>query len=122
MTGLHVAGVGVGAGGTLRGITLAGVGVGAPRIEGFAGALAVGGTDVHGLVVAPAYFRIIEGGQMRGVNISAFNDVRGTEQGLAIAIFNYARVLDGCQIGLLNYAGNKSGLSRLLPILNCAGI
>jgi hypothetical protein len=53
------------------------------------------------------------------VNISAFNDVRGMQQGLAIGIFNYARTLDGVQVGLLNYAGNKSRL-RLLPLLNVA--
>lgn len=120
LTGIQVAGVGMGAGGTLRGISVAGVGIGAPRIEGFAGALAVGAAEMHGLAVAPAYLRIASDGRMRGVNVSAFNDVRGIQQGLAIGIFNYARVLDGFQLGLLNYAANKPRGTRLLPILNHA--
>jgi hypothetical protein len=53
------------------------------------------------------------------VNVSAFNNIRGTQQGLAIGIFNYARSLDGVQVGLLNYAGNKSH-ARLLPVFNYA--
>jgi len=56
---------------------------------------------------------------MRGVNISAFNNVRGTQQGLAIGIFNYARSLDGVQVGILNYAANKRS-GKLLPIVNFA--
>ncbi len=75
---------------------------------------------MRGVVIAPLYFRIANGGQMRGVNLSAYNDVRGTQRGLAIALFNYARNLDGVQLGLLNYAGNKSRGTRLLPIINYA--
>ena len=82
--------------------------------------MAVGAEDVRGLVIAPAYFRIANGGQMRGVNISAYKNVRGTQRGLAIGIFNYARTLDGLQIGLLNYARNKPRGTRLLPIVNFA--
>lgn len=120
VTGVQVAGIGIGAGGTLKWISVAGIGVGASRIEGLAVASAVGGENVRGLVIAPIYFRIANGGRMNGVNVSAFNNVRGTQQGLAIGIFNYARSLDGLQIGLLNYAGNKRGGTRLLPIANYA--
>lgn len=118
-TGVQVAGIGIGAGGTLKWVSIAGVGIGAPRIEGVAVAAAVGSQQVRGFVFAPAYFKIADNGRMKGVNISAFNDVRGMQQGLAIGIFNYARTLDGVQVGLLNYAGNKSGL-RLLPLVNIA--
>jgi hypothetical protein len=41
------------------------------------------------------------------------------QQGVAIGIFNKARVLDGLQIGLLNYAGNKTH-AKVLPIFNYA--
>lgn len=120
VTGVQVAGIGIGAGGTLKWLSVAGIGIGAPRIKGLAVASAVGSQQVEGIVVAPFYFRIADAGQMRGVNISAYNDVRGTQRGLAIGIFNFARTLDGVQIGLLNYAGNKSRGARLLPILNYA--
>ena len=119
VTGVQLAGIGIGSGGTLKWVSVAGVGVAAPRIEGVAIAAGVGGEDVRGLVIAPIYFRIANGGRMSGVNVSAFNNVRGTQQGLAIGIFNYARSLDGVQVGILNYAGNKRR-GRLLPIVNYA--
>lgn len=120
VTGVQLAGIGIGAGGTLKWVSVAGIGVGAPRIEGVAIASAVGGENVRGLVIAPIYFRIANGGRMNGLNVSAYNNVRGTQQGLAIGIFNYARSLDGVQLGLLNYAGNKRRGTRLLPIVNYA--
>jgi hypothetical protein len=120
VTGVQIAGVGIGAGGTLKWVSLAAVGIGAPRIEGLAIASAVGGQDVRGIVLAPVYFKIVNGGRMNGLNVSAWNDVRGIQQGLAIGIFNYAHTLDGVQIGLLNYAGNKRRGTRLLPLVNYA--
>lgn len=120
VTGLQIAGIGIGSGGTLKWVSIAGIGVGAPNIEGAVIATVVGAQQVRGLVLAPAYFRISEAGRVNGVNVSAFNDVRGTQQGLAIGIFNYARELDGVQLGLLNYAANKPRGTRLLPVLNFA--
>jgi len=120
VTGVQVAGIGIGAGGTLRYLSIAGAGIGASAIEGIAIASAVGTEDARGLIIAPLYFRVSSAGRMKGVNLSAYNDVRGTQQGLAIALFNYARTLDGLQVGLLNYAGNKSRGTRLLPIVNFA--
>lgn len=117
MTGVQVAGLGVGAGGTLKWVSVAALGVGAPRIEGVAIASAVGGQDIRGFVFAPAYFRITNEGEMRGVNISAFNNVRGLQRGLAIGLFNFAHTLDGVQLGVLNYAGNKRH-GKLLPLVN----
>lgn len=122
VNGVQVAGIGIGAGGTLRWLSVAGIGIGAPNIEGIAIATAVGGQRVRALVIAPAYFRIAQDGVVNGLNISAFNHVRGTQQGLAIGIFNYARQLDGVQLGLLNYAANKPRGTRLLPIFNYARI
>ena len=120
VTGITIAGAGIGAGGTLKYASLAIGGIGASRIEGVAAATAVGAEHVRGLVIAPGYFRIANGGEMRGVNLSAYNNVRGLQRGLAIGIFNYARSLDGLQVGVLNYARNKPKGTRLLPIVNFA--
>ena len=119
VTGVQLAGVGIGAGGTLRWLSIAGIGVGAPRIEGVALASAIGAESARGLIVAPFYFKIQKYGRMNGVNVSAYNDIRGTQQGLAIGLFNYARTLDGVQIGILNYAANKRS-AKLLPLINYA--
>ena len=120
VTGVQLAGIGIGAGGTLKWVSIAGAGIGAPRIEGLAVAAGVGSENVHGVVIAPIYFKIANGGRMRGLNISAYNDIRGTQQGLVIGLFNSARTLDGLQIGILNYAGNKSRGTRILPLFNYA--
>jgi hypothetical protein len=100
-------------------LSVAGIGIGAPSIRGVAIASAVGSEDVRGLVVAPVYFKIANHGSMRGVSVSAFNNIKGTQRGLAIGILNIARSLDGVQLGLLNYAGNKRH-AKLLPIINYA--
>ena len=53
--------------------------------------------------MAPAYFKIADGGTLRGVSVSAFNNVRRSQRGLTI--------------GLLNIARNKKPFS-VLPLLN----
>jgi hypothetical protein len=115
--------VAIGSGGTLAGINLAGLAMGAPEVKGINAALIVGGTQVTGLSIAPAYFRIkgISGEAqptMTGVSISAFNHIEGVQKGLTIGIFNYAHKVKGLQLGLLNYnRSNPKGL-RWLPIFN----
>jgi len=79
--------------------------------------LGAGGEDVRGLVIAPGYFKVIEGGSMRGVAVSAFNNIRGTQHGLTIGILNIADELHGLQVGLINIARNKRSFS-VLPIVN----
>ena len=120
MEGVQLAGIAIGSGGPLRWLSIAGIGIGASSIEGAAIATTVGAHNVSGFVLAPAYFRIQETGTMNGFNVSAFNHVKGTQQGLALGILNYARVIDGVQVGILNYAANKSPGTRLLPIINIA--
>jgi hypothetical protein len=133
VTGLAVTGLGVGAGGTLegvfltgggvgagtalRGVAVAGLGVGSPRIQGVAVALGVGGWEVDGLVVAPAYFRVTEGGRITGAVISAYNDIRGAQNGLAIGLVNIADELHGVQVGVINIARNKDRFP-VLPLVN----
>ncbi|MDP2956784.1 MAG: hypothetical protein Q8N53_10205 [Longimicrobiales bacterium] len=103
--GIGVGGVGLGSGGDIEGLMIGGVGLGA------------GGHDVRGLLVAPAYFKIEDGGTLRGVSVSAFNNVRGSQRGLTIGLLNIADELHGLQVGVLNIARNKKSFS-VLPLLS----
>jgi len=118
-TGLLVGGLAAGAGDTLNGVGLSLLGVGAGnRIKGIAvGGAGVGSTNLTGLAVAGGYSRI-DDGRLRGVSAAAYNDVRGTQHGLTIGIYNYTRQLNGVQIGLLNVARNNPQWARILPVLN----
>src|SRR5690606_4169194 len=81
IVGLAIGGVGVGAGGGITGLALAGGGVGSPRIRGAVLSLiGAGSQDAKGVVIAPAYFRIADDGIIRGVSVSAFNDIRGEQR------------------------------------------
>jgi hypothetical protein len=62
--------------------------------------------------------RIENEGEHTGVNISAFNHIKGTQTGLAIGIFNYAHNLKGVQIGLVNYVRDNPEYFKVLPIIN----
>lgn len=116
--GLTVAGIGVGAGSSVEGITIAGIAAGAPRVRGLVASLMAGGQNVKGALLAPAYVRIQRDGSLTGFSLSAFNQIKGTQHGLTLGVFNFARELHGVQIGLLNYAGNNHGIAKLLPFVN----
>lgn len=116
--GILIGGLGVGSGDELDGLAIAGLGAGAPRVHGVVIAPFAGGEDFTGLALAPAYFRVTEGGTLHGVSASAFNQIRGAQHGLTIGIVNYAHQLHGIELGLLNFAGNNHGLARWLPIVN----
>jgi hypothetical protein len=103
MHGLALGGAGVGVGGTMRGVIVAGGGAGL--------------TNGRGLVIAPGYFRVEEAGSFHGVSVSAFNDIRGSQRGLAIGLINIANELHGLQVGLVNIARNKDSFS-VLPLFN----
>lgn len=118
ITGITIGGFGVGAGGTLRGYAFGGVGVGAPRIRGIVTASAAGGHDVRGIVIAPVWFKIADDGRVKGLTVSAFNQIKGEQFGLSIGLLNYAWDVHGVQIGVLNYAGNNPKGLRLLPLFN----
>ncbi len=118
VTGLMIGGVGVGAGGEMKGLAVGGVGVGAPTITGVAlSGVAAGGDRVRGLVIAPAYFKIQDGGTLRGVSVSAVNRVLGSQHGLTIGLVNIADELHGLQLGVINIARNKDSFS-VLPLVN----
>jgi hypothetical protein len=60
----------------------------------------------------------LEHGTLRGLAVGSFNQLKGTQHGLAIGIVNYAEELHGVQVGLLNIARNNSSGTRVLPIVN----
>jgi hypothetical protein len=119
LTGCGLSVAGAGAGDVLNGIGIGGLGVGAgDSMTGLAIAgFGVGSSNVTGLSVAGGYTRIEEG-TLRGLSISAHNDIRGMQRGVVIGLYNYTRHLDGVQIGVLNFARNNPVWARILPVLN----
>lgn len=131
ITGITFAGIGVGAGEELRGITAAVVGVGSPKVTGLAVALAVGGMDLKGIMIAPAYFRVgggkntddtgvtsEEDGVMTGVSVSAFNQIKGEQRGVAFGVVNYTKRIKGFQFGVINIVKENPRGLRVLPVFN----
>ncbi|MEX2584306.1 MAG: hypothetical protein WD766_13640 [Gemmatimonadota bacterium] len=110
--GIVAGGAGLGIGGDLSGVGIGGVGI------GLGGALVGAGVGGIGLGIGGSVVGLAAG----GLGVSAYNDVRGRQNGLTIGIFNYARELNGVQLGLLNYARNKPPGTRLLPIINYARV
>ena len=92
--------------------------MGAPRLRGFVLSPVAGGVWVKGALLAPAWVRIAREGSLTGFAASAFNQVKGTQHGLTLGIFNFAHELHGVQVGILNYAGNNTGIAKLLPLVN----
>lgn len=122
--GINVGGVGVGAGDEITGLNVAAVGVGAPEVKGISIAAVVGGDQVKGISIAPAWLKVGEKNsedrlvQMKGISISAFNQIKGENNGLSIGVVNVAEGGKGFQLGLINhYPNNPKGL-RWLPIFN----
>jgi hypothetical protein len=97
--GLAVGGVGVGSGDGIDGIALALGGVGAPTLRGLGVALAVGGKDLTGIFLAPAYLHVVPEGTLRGISVSAWNRVLGEQRGVAIGIFTTPPASRACRSG-----------------------
>jgi hypothetical protein len=115
---VSIGGIGVGVGGTLRGVAIAGLGVGAMEVRGVAiGGLGAGARDVRGALVSAGWTRL-DRGTLRGLTVGSFNQMKGAQRGLAIGIVNFAEELHGAQIGLVNIAMNNPRATRVLPILN----
>jgi hypothetical protein len=119
-TGVLIGGLGVGAGGTLRGVAVGGLGAGAPEVRGvLAGLLGVGGRHITGATLALGMVKVVEEGSLTGLSLSAVNWIEGSQHGLSIGLVNYARRLQGVQIGLVNVVSDSKGWSRILPLINC---
>ena len=119
ITGLSIGGLGVGSGEQMRGIAIGGIGVGAPRISGLAiGGIGVGGKEIKGVALAAGFIRIADHGYFKGLSAGAFSYIKGRQNGLSIAIVNYAEELNGVQLGLINIAKNNPDFFRILPVMN----
>jgi hypothetical protein len=119
----------LGAGGSVSGLAIAGVGVGSPTLKAIVIAPAVAAIEVKGLVIAPAYLQVgsknskweksgVNDPVIKGIAISAYNNIRGEQKGLTIGLFNYAQKQKGFQLGILNYVKDNPRGLRLLPIFN----
>ena len=134
ITGVSFTGLGVGAGGNIYGFSISGLGtrsgesvqgmhfaglrIESTQLRGFTVSSTAKAEFATGLFIAPVYMHIEPEGKLNGVSISTFNYIQGYQYGLAIGLFNYTHNLRGVQIGILNYAGNKPGLLRILPLMN----
>jgi hypothetical protein len=117
-TGIMIGGIGVGSGGKLTGLGIGGVGVGATKIKGVAiGGAGVGGMDVKAIVLTAGYFKIEKEGHFQGGALAAVSNIQGAQRGLTLGLFNYARELNGAQIGLINVSDN-GGHRRVLPVIS----
>ncbi|MFZ5971691.1 MAG: hypothetical protein ACOYXA_08855 [Bacteroidota bacterium] len=131
--GIQVAGIGIGGGEEVKGLSVAGVGIGGSRVTGIAIAPAVGGETIKGIMIAPAYFRVGSDnrqkldaeeydadmeGVMRGISVSAFNQIKGDQIGAAFGVVNYTHRIKGVQFGLINIVKENPRGLRVLPIFN----
>lgn len=58
-------------------------------------------------------------GDMNGMSIAPITNITdNTHRGIQISLINYAKVLKGTQIGLINITGKKSKSLRFSPIIN----
>jgi hypothetical protein len=88
----------------------------ADSLRGIAfGAYRVTAANAAGIVTSIAWNDL---DNVSGLSVAAYNRARGTQRGLAIGIFNNAETLHGIQLGILNRAGNNTGIFRVLPLLN----
>ena len=122
---------GMGAGGTIRYVSLNGLGAGATRIVGFSATAGMITTPrAVGVMAAGLWLRIRRWddeppgrerdyeARLEGVGISAFTQVLGHQQGLTIGIVNFARSLNGVQIGLINIVRDNPSGRKVLPVIN----
>jgi len=99
-SGVGFAGAGFVSQGRVRGAAISVYRVEAPRLSGFSVA---------------GYLKVWD---FTGLGVGVYNRVRTQQTGLTIGIVNYARRLQGFQLGLINIAGNNRGLAKVLPIVN----
>jgi hypothetical protein len=120
ITGLAVGGLGV----VSTGAPFRGLGISLGAVESFEGVygVAIAGfrvraklNDLRGVMISGITNR---SAGLTGVAIGAYNDIRGSQRGLTIGLYNNADELHGVQLGLLNRAGNNRGIFRLLPLIN----
>ncbi len=134
VSGITIGGLGVGAGEQLKGLVVSLIAAGSPEVKAIAVAPVVGSINMKGLIIAPAYMKVgytrknmqadgeetreNEEGSFKGIGISAFNQIKGSLNGVTIGAVNYTHTIKGIQIGIINIVKeNPKGL-RVLPIFN----
>lgn len=70
----------------------------------------------YGLNITPGW---VELNDLHGVSISSFHKIDGIQKGVVIGVVNIAEELYGFQFGLINIAKNNTGVTKVLPLLNC---
>jgi hypothetical protein len=119
VTGITIGGLGAGSGNELSGIAIGGIGVGAPNIKGLAiGGLLCETQYFDGVALTLGRVKIKKEGQFTGLNVAAFNQIEGRQNGLSVGVVNYAWKLNGIQIGLINYVRDNPKYLKVLPIFN----
>lgn len=133
VSGITFGGLGVGAGKELKGIAFSVLAVGSSKVTAFVIAPIAGSQDMKGLIVAPAYMKVgytskskndgVETredmeGAFKGVSVSAFNHIKGSQKGITVGVVNYTHKINGVQFGVINIVKeNPKGL-RVLPVFN----
>ena len=119
LAGINISGFGAGAGQRLTGLTICGFAAGSTEVLGLTiGGFAVGGEFLKGIHLAGGMVHVVRGGQMVGFAASPFNYFRGSQNGLAIGIVNYAFRVKGVQIGLINFVRDNPKYLKVLPVMN----
>jgi len=62
--------------------------------------------------------KVSDKGTFGGLSFAGCNWIKGKQSGLTVGLFNYSWLLDGVQIGLINYARNNPKFMRWLPFIN----
>ena len=119
LTGINIAGIGAGAGEHLKGITIVGGGAGSKNVTGLTIAgIGAGGVNLKGIFLSTIINKVVDDGQITGIAISGFNQIKGTQKGITLGVVNYAYELHGFQIGLINYVRDNPKYLRILPLIN----
>ena len=79
---------------------------------------AIGGEKIKGISIAAGMIKITNDGSITGFSSSAFNYIKGTQNGVSFGIVNYAFKLNGIQLGLINYVRDNPRGLKILPLIN----
>jgi len=119
LSGINIAGLGLGAGDSLNGVSFGGLAAGAPKVRGLTMAIGVvGGEHLTGVHLAGGAVHVIDHGEMKGLAVSAFNYIKGSQTGVSIGIVNYAYSVRGIQLGVINIVRDNPTPLKVLPIFN----
>jgi len=115
VTGLVVGGVGAAAE-DVTGVAFGGIGIAAEDMTGLClGGIGIGCQNLTGVAMAVGGIKTED---LTGLGIAGYCGVKGVQNGLTIGVVNYTDELHGAQLGVINIAGNNSGILKVLPLVN----